>query len=189
MCFDTSFVVRSFERERELAAVQTNKIPPRSVDRTASIALVPRARHGGARTMAESEGGRRPRRAAAKAALLANQHQSAPSAMHYVGYVEEEETPEMIMQKFAQLEKIQEEAAAASSSVGSLLILAQARADLVREAHACKIATEVEEVGLDAEPLLAALLGRFFLDDEHLSMRTRTSFYVLALSRRLDFWS
>jgi hypothetical protein len=31
----------------------------------------------------------------------------APSAVHYVGYVEDAETPEMIMKKFEQLERIQ----------------------------------------------------------------------------------
>lgn len=29
-----------------------------------------------------------------------------PSAIHYVGYVEEDETPEMIMKKFEELEKV-----------------------------------------------------------------------------------
>ena len=46
------------------------------------------------------EGGRRPRRAASKAAERTFQKASVtaqvPSAMHYVGYVEEDETPEMI---------------------------------------------------------------------------------------------
>ncbi len=50
--------------------------------------------------MADEEGGRRPRRrcASTKAAM--------PSAIHYVGYVEEDETPEMIMKKFEELEKV-----------------------------------------------------------------------------------
>jgi hypothetical protein len=29
-----------------------------------------------------------------------------PSAVHYVGYVEEDETPEMIMKKFEELERV-----------------------------------------------------------------------------------
>ena len=29
-----------------------------------------------------------------------------PSAIHYIGYVEEDETPEMIMKKFEELEKV-----------------------------------------------------------------------------------
>ena len=33
-----------------------------------------------------------------------NLHQQVPSAVHYVGYVEEDETPEMIMAKFAELD-------------------------------------------------------------------------------------
>ena len=36
--------------------------------------------------------------------------------MHYVGYVEEDETPEQIMAKFAQLEKIQGEMAEAKAA-------------------------------------------------------------------------
>lgn len=31
---------------------------------------------------------------------------AAPSAVHYVGYVEEDETPEAIMKKFEELEKV-----------------------------------------------------------------------------------
>ena len=33
-----------------------------------------------------------------------------PSATHYVGYVEEEETPEMIMKKFEELERVMQRA-------------------------------------------------------------------------------
>ncbi|KXZ44950.1 hypothetical protein GPECTOR_60g727 [Gonium pectorale] len=52
---------------------------------------------------------RRPKRrcVAAKA-----QRQQGPSAIHYVGYVEDEETPEMIMKKFEELERIQKAAEA-----------------------------------------------------------------------------
>lgn len=60
--------------------------------------------------MAEGETtGRRPRRAASKNVNFHNGSKQ-PSAMHYVGYVEEDETPEQIMAKFEQLEKIQREA-------------------------------------------------------------------------------
>lgn len=38
------------------------------------------------------------RRAAARATV--------PSAVHYLGYVEEDETPEAIMKKFEELEKV-----------------------------------------------------------------------------------
>ena len=55
------------------------------------------------------------------------------------------------------------------------LILPQARADLVGETHTGKIATEVQEVGLDAEPLLAAFLGRFLLYYKHLWLRDALS--------------
>lgn len=47
--------------------------------------------------MAES---RRPRR------HCAARRTAAPSAVHYVGYVEDDETPEMIMKKFEELEKV-----------------------------------------------------------------------------------
>jgi hypothetical protein len=40
-----------------------------------------------------------------------------PSAAHYVGYVEEDETPEMIMKKFEELEKIMGGSKAAPSPV------------------------------------------------------------------------
>jgi hypothetical protein len=50
--------------------------------------------------MADGIEGRRPKRrcVSTKSAL--------PSAIHYVGYVEEDETPEMIMKKFEELEKV-----------------------------------------------------------------------------------
>ena len=46
-----------------------------------------------------AEGGRPRRHCAAR-------RTAAPSAVHYVGYVEDEETPEMIMKKFEELEKV-----------------------------------------------------------------------------------
>ena len=39
-----------------------------------------------------------------------------PSAAHYVGYVEEDETPAMIMKKFEELERVMKAAAAVSAS-------------------------------------------------------------------------
>lgn len=42
---------------------------------------------------------------------------AAPSAVHYVGYVEDEETPEMIMKKFEELEKVLEDFAYSCNSV------------------------------------------------------------------------
>ena len=50
--------------------------------------------------MAEEEGGRRPKR------RCATKRANVPSAVHYVGYVEDDETPEMIMKKFEELEKV-----------------------------------------------------------------------------------
>ena len=44
--------------------------------------------------------GKRPRR------HCASRRTAAPSAVHYVGYVEDDETPEMIMKKFEELEKV-----------------------------------------------------------------------------------
>ena len=67
---------------------------------------------------------RRPKRRCASR----NVHTSAmPSAVHYVGYVEEDETPEMIMAKFQELERIQkavqeakkDQAAAAAGADGT----------------------------------------------------------------------
>mmetsp|Transcript_6269 Transcript_6269/g.15494 ORF Transcript_6269/g.15494 Transcript_6269/m.15494 type:complete len:474 (+) Transcript_6269:82-1503(+) len=48
---------------------------------------------------------RRPRR---RAAARSKMGRRAPSAVHYVGYVEDEETPEMIMKKFEALERVQQ---------------------------------------------------------------------------------
>lgn len=39
-----------------------------------------------------------------------------PSAVHYVGYVEDDETPEMIMRKFEELERIRAQAATAKTA-------------------------------------------------------------------------
>jgi len=51
--------------------------------------------------MDEMEGERRPKRNCA-----GRKSAAAPSAVHYVGYVEDNETPEMIMKKFEELEKV-----------------------------------------------------------------------------------
>lgn len=50
--------------------------------------------------MADQDDGRRLRR------RRAGNNAAMPSATHYVGYVEEDETPEMIMKKFEELEKV-----------------------------------------------------------------------------------
>ena len=50
--------------------------------------------------MADQDDGRRLRR------RRAGNGAAMPSAVHYVGYVEEDETPEMIMKKFEELEKV-----------------------------------------------------------------------------------
>ncbi|GIL58618.1 hypothetical protein Vafri_13634 [Volvox africanus] len=49
---------------------------------------------------------RRPKRRC----VAAKAQQVVPSAIHYVGYVEDDETPEMIMKKFEELERIQKAA-------------------------------------------------------------------------------
>lgn len=54
--------------------------------------------------MAEAEEGRRPRRGCVQ------RRTAMPSAVHYVGYVEDDETPEMIMKKFEELERVREQA-------------------------------------------------------------------------------
>lgn len=51
--------------------------------------------------MGEGEDAGRPKRRSARSKQAA-----APSAVHYVGYVEEDETPEAIMKKFEELEKV-----------------------------------------------------------------------------------
>ena len=78
------------------------------------------------------EGGRRPRRAASRAAERTLQKAAGtnlvPSAMHYVGYVEEDETPEMIMAKFAHLEQIQKEQEEAKKTAAEAKAAAKAAA-------------------------------------------------------------
>lgn len=48
----------------------------------------------------------RPRRGAARRSRLGSGGSGLPSAVHYVGYVEDDETPEMIMKKFEALERV-----------------------------------------------------------------------------------
>ncbi len=50
--------------------------------------------------MSDQEEGRRLRR------RRAGNTGGMPSAVHYVGYVEEDETPDMIMKKFEELDKV-----------------------------------------------------------------------------------
>lgn len=67
----------------------------------------------------EDNGPRRAKRRCARGSRFAS---SVPSAVHYVGYVEDDETPEMIMAKFAELEKIKqtrEEAKATTAEEGA----------------------------------------------------------------------
>lgn len=54
----------------------------------------------------DKDRGRRPKRRCATNALYDSS--ALPSAVHYVGYVEDDETPEMIMAKFVELERIQQ---------------------------------------------------------------------------------
>ena len=53
--------------------------------------------------MAEAPPGRRPAR---RCAAGHRAGRTLPSAVHYLGYVEEDETPEMIMKKFEELDKV-----------------------------------------------------------------------------------
>ncbi len=50
----------------------------------------------------QEDSGRPRRRCASRHA----NNRNMPSAIHYVGYVEDDETPEMIMRKFEELERI-----------------------------------------------------------------------------------
>ena len=50
--------------------------------------------------MTDNGEGHRPKR------RCASSKSAMPSAIHYVGYVEEDETPEMIMKKFEEMEKV-----------------------------------------------------------------------------------
>jgi hypothetical protein len=63
-----------------------------------------------------SDGGRGKRRCPGRRAAQAKSG-AIPSAVHYVGYVEDDETPDMIMRKFEELERIKASAAAAGKQV------------------------------------------------------------------------
>ncbi len=52
--------------------------------------------------MEDGSGASRPKRRCSSRAKVS----AAPSAVHYVGYVEEDETPEAIMKKFEELDKV-----------------------------------------------------------------------------------
>jgi hypothetical protein len=65
----------------------------------------------------EGSDGRRPKRRCTKTA----QPSHMPSAVHYVGYVEDDETPEMIMKKFEELEKVFMDIELADQMCGRLL--------------------------------------------------------------------
>ena len=52
--------------------------------------------------MEDGSGAGRPKRRCSSRAKVS----AAPSAVHYVGYVEEDETPEAIMKKFEELDKV-----------------------------------------------------------------------------------
>ncbi|KAL4447954.1 hypothetical protein ABPG75_005173 [Micractinium tetrahymenae] len=73
--------------------------------------------------MTEEQGGRRAKRRCARKYTST----AMPSAVHYVGYVEDDETPEMIMAKFVELERI------------------QAAADAARTAKAAAAATDAQQ--------------------------------------------
>lgn len=65
-------------------------------------------------TMAASENASRPGRSCKRAKRPAANAQ-LPSASHYLGYVEENETPEMIMRKFAELDALRARAVSSST--------------------------------------------------------------------------
>jgi hypothetical protein len=86
---------------------------------------------------------------------------SLPDAIHYVGYVEDEETPEMIMRKFEEMERIKAAASKRSSSVaadeepGSSTTAEAAAAAAAAAADPAAIAAQEEEGALDQEQLQA----------------------------------
>ncbi len=92
--------------------------------------------------MAEDEGPSRPKR---RRAATRN---TVPSAVHYLGYVEEDETPEAIMKKFEELEKVR----ALLSSDDS-----KEQRSLAAEAQACgALIAQVISAGRTAQVMAAA---------------------------------
>ncbi|KAK9867049.1 hypothetical protein WJX84_006607 [Apatococcus fuscideae] len=95
--------------------------------------------------MAEDDTTRRPKRRCARKQSV------VPSAVHYVGYVEEDETPEMIMKKFEELERV----------------MATSTAERPAEAGPSSASTELEDLG--GEPALEELAA-----DQEAEERTLT---------------
>ena len=91
-----------------------------------------------------SDGGRGKRRCPGRRAAQVKSS-AIPSAVHYVGYVEDDETPEMIMRKFEELERIK---AAASATVKQVSGEAQTRIW-----HASVMGCSVSFRFVDHEPL------------------------------------
>ncbi|GAX82521.1 hypothetical protein CEUSTIGMA_g9948.t1 [Chlamydomonas eustigma] len=67
------------------------------------------------------------------------QNRAAPSAIHYVGYVEEDETPEMIMKKFEEMERILSGSRACCSSENKDL-------QALQNSDSCDLKTEQSSV-------------------------------------------
>ena len=102
-----------------------------------------RARHNNAcaytpETM--SEVARPKRKASASLRARTSRGNTAPSSAHYVGYVQDDETPEMIMKKFEEMERIRQQARAGAEN-----------GDEAKETTAS--AEEGDEEGLDEEQL------------------------------------
>ena len=102
-----------------------------------------RARHNNAcaytpETMTEVA--RPKRKASASLRARTSRGNTAPSSAHYVGYVQDDETPEMIMKKFEEMERIRQQARAGAEN-----------GDEAKETTAS--AEEGDEEGLDEEQL------------------------------------
>ena len=65
------------------------------------------------KNMSSNEAGRPKRKASATLRARQSRGKQAPSSAHYVGYVQDDETPEMIMKKFEEMERIRQATRAA----------------------------------------------------------------------------
>jgi len=118
------------------------------------------------------EDARRPKR---RCAARSRNVSSMPSAIHYVGYVEEDETPEMIMTKFAELERIQVAAQEAVKDAPTLAALEDEEIDKENTLNAEKDSATAAEVSAPAVPVIAG--DQTLTDDQLLEVFKQTSMF------------
>lgn len=93
-----------------------------------------------------------------------------PSAVHYVGYVEDDETPEMIMAKFAELERIRQAVGITANEPPPEALAMESEAQYEPAAHAAD---------QPPAPATAAAAGQPLTDEQLLQVFKQTSMFNL----------